>query len=184
MNKKFAAVGLGLVLVLTNCTGVSASASQLNKSSVVIQKSEITLTSVLTPSIKKTMLNNNTEKMANVVKKLKNRVNKTWYVFGGATPKGWDCSGLVIWAYKHFGIKLYHSAYAQKYAAKPRKYVASKVKPGDIIACYGPAGTHVGIASDKKGYMIHSPRRGITTKEDKVLDLFSSCTYTRLVQTV
>lgn len=182
MNKKFAAVGLGLVLVLTNCTGVSASASQRNTDPVSAEY-QVTLTSILTPSIRTTMLNNNTDKMNSVVKKLKKRVNKTWYAFGGETPKGWDCSGLVIWVYKHFGIKLYHKASAQKYAAKPRKYVASKVKPGDIVACYGGEGTHVGIASDRQGYMIHSPRRGVTTKEDKVLSLFSSCTYTRLVQT-
>lgn len=182
MNKKFAAVGLGLVLVLTNCTGVGASASQL-KTNPEVQESQVTLTSILIPSIEKTMLDNNTEKMTSVVKKLKKRVNKTWYAWGGETPKGWDCSGLVIWVYKHFGIKLYHKASSQKYAAKPHKYVASKVKAGDIIACYGSNGVHVGIASDKKGYMIHSPRRGVTTKEDKVLGLFSSCTYTRLIQT-
>lgn len=181
MRNKFAAVSLGIILGLTNCTGV-ASASQLNTNPVV-EKSQVTLSSVLTPSIKKTKIENNTIKMNSVVQKLKKRVNKTWYVFGGDTPRGWDCSGLVIWAYKHFGIKLYHGAYSQKYAAKPHRYVASKVKPGDIIACYGPAGTHVGIASDRVGYMIHSPRRGVTTKEDKVLKLFSSCTYTRLVQT-
>ena len=182
MNKKFAAVGLGLVLVLTNCTGVGASASQL-KINPEVEKSQITLTSILTPSIHKNMLTNNTEKMNSVVNKLKKRVNKTWYVFGGETPRGWDCSGLVIWAYKHFGIKLYHGAYSQKYTAKPHKYVASKVKPGDIVACYGSAGIHVGIASNKIGYMIHAPKRGVTTKEDKVLKIFSSCTYTRLIQT-
>lgn len=183
MNKKFAAVSLGLTLVLTNCTSPSASASQIDTSPISIQEYKTTLKSILTPSIHKTMLDNNTQKMTNVVKKLKKSVNKTWYVFGGVTPRGWDCSGLVIWAYKHFGIKLHHRASSQKYAAKPHRYVASKVKPGDIIACYGSEGLHVGIASDKSGYMIHSPRRGVTTKEDKVLKLFSSCTYTRLVQT-
>lgn len=185
MNKKFAAVGATVILALalTNCTGDKSNAAQLNIEQPTVTKTEVTFKSVLTPSIKKYQLTQNTEKMTNVVNKLKKRVNKTWYVFGGETPRGWDCSGLVIWAYKHFGINLYHRASSQKYAAKPHRYVASKVKPGDIIACYGSEGLHVGIASDRKGYMIHSPRRGVTTKEDKVLKLFSSCTYTRLVQT-
>jgi cell wall-associated NlpC family hydrolase len=187
MNKKFAAVGVSIVLLslaLTNCTGDKAVAAQLNiEPSTVIEKTDTTLKSMLTKSIKVQKVIVNTEKMTEVVNKLKKRVNKTWYVFGGETTRGWDCSGLVIWAYKHFEINLYHKASSQKYAAKPHRYVASKVKPGDIIACYGSEGLHVGIASDKPGYMIHAPRRGVTTKEDKVLKLFSSCTYTRLVQT-
>lgn len=185
MNKKFAAVGLVSLLAigLTNCTGDNAIAAQLNIEQSAIAKADTSFKTILTPSIKAQKVRSNTDKMIFVVGKLKNRVNKTWYVFGGETPRGWDCSGLVIWAYKQFGIKLYHKASVQKYAAKPHKYVASKVKPGDIIACYGSEGLHVGIASDKVGYMIHAPRRGVATKEDKVLKLFSSCTYTRLVQT-
>lgn len=185
MKKKFAAVSLGLVLGLTNCTGVNASASQLNTNTVVVKttNAEIgtTLSQMLAPSIKRQKLKTNTEKMNSVIRQLRKSVNRTWYVFGGDSPSGWDCSGLVLWTYKHFGIKLYHRAYVQKYAAKPHKYVASKVKPGDIVACMG--GAHVGIASDRVGYMFHAPRPGMTTKEDRVLKYFSNCTYTRLVQT-
>jgi len=28
------------------------------------------------------------------------------YVFGGSSPRGFDCSGLVQYVYKHFGINI------------------------------------------------------------------------------
>lgn len=184
MNKKFAAVSLGLVLVLTNCTSISASATQLNTTTTV-EKSTITLPAILAPSIKKTQITRNTDKMESVMNKLKKRINRTWYVFGGQTPSGWDCSGLVLWFYKNFGIELRHSASAQKYYSKPKKYTDKKavsgiVKSGDIITCLG--GAHNGIY-DKDGYMIHSPRPGVSTKRDKITNLFYNCTYTRVIKT-
>ena len=37
----------------------------------------------------------------------------TPYVWGGAAPGGFDCSGLVMWAYAQVGVSLPHSTYAQ-----------------------------------------------------------------------
>lgn len=54
-----------------------------------------------------------TDKVLSVVKQLKSRVGKTWYVFSGHTPQGWDCSGLVYWAYEQLGVPLEHSATKQ-----------------------------------------------------------------------
>lgn len=45
-----------------------------------------------------------------VINQLKDRIGKTWYVFSGASPRGWDCSGLVYWAYEQLGIDVPHSA--------------------------------------------------------------------------
>lgn len=58
-------------------------------------------------------LADNTEKVLSVVRKLKSRVGKTWYVFSGHTPAGWDCSGLVYWAYEQLGVPVEHSATKQ-----------------------------------------------------------------------
>lgn len=55
----------------------------------------------------------NTARVLSVVSKLKSRVGKTWYVFSGHTPSGWDCSGLVYWAYEQLGVPVEHSATKQ-----------------------------------------------------------------------
>ena len=63
------------------------------------------------------------------IDELKQYVGKTWYVFSGSTPRGWDCSGLVVWFYEGLGTTLPHSATKQG-MLKP------KVKdpiPGDIV---------------------------------------------------
>lgn len=64
-----------------------------------------------------------------VVKYLTTKANKTAYVFSGSTPRGWDCSGMVVWTYKHMGIKLPHSANKQGHVGKR----VSKPKVGDIV---------------------------------------------------
>jgi cell wall-associated NlpC family hydrolase len=48
--------------------------------------------------------------MQKVVKYLISRVDKTPYVFSGSSTHGWDCSGLVRWTYKRFGLDIPHSA--------------------------------------------------------------------------
>ena len=58
-------------------------------------------------------LADNTERVLSVVKQLKSRVGKTWYVFSGQTPQGWDCSGMVYWAYGQLGVPVEHSANKQ-----------------------------------------------------------------------
>jgi cell wall-associated NlpC family hydrolase len=50
----------------------------------------------------------NSTMVNSVIEKLKNRVGKTWYVFSGNTPSGWDCSGLTMWFYQQLGIELEH----------------------------------------------------------------------------
>jgi cell wall-associated NlpC family hydrolase len=86
----------------------------------------------------------NTEKLNNVIEALTDRVGKTRYVFSGSTPKGWDCSGMVLWAYSKLGVELEHSASKQQYAGKAVK----EPKLGDIVVFkYNGRGSayHVGI---------------------------------------
>ena len=79
------------------------------------------------------------DKMNKVLDKLKGYVGKTPYVFAGASPRAWDCSGLVLWTYAQLGIELPHSASAQLSAGKHVK----DPQPGDIVVWGG--GYHSGI---------------------------------------
>ncbi|MEV0197217.1 C40 family peptidase [Nonomuraea sp. NPDC050691] len=88
----------------------------------------------------------------------------TPYVWGGASRKGYDCSGLMLRAYQHAGIQLPRTA-AQQYNAFSRKISWKNLKPGDLVFFHGLG--HVGMIS-KRGYMVHSPRTGDVVKVEKL----------------
>lgn len=53
------------------------------------------------------------------------------YVYGGAGPNSFDCSGLVMWAFAHAGVSLPHSAAAQYgYGTHVSR---ADLQPGDIV---------------------------------------------------
>ena len=77
------------------------------------------------------------------------------YRWGGASPAGFDCSGLVYWAYGRLGIELPHSSYALY--DQGRQVARSRVKPGDLLFFSGLG--HVGIYIGR-GRMVHAPHSG------------------------
>lgn len=53
------------------------------------------------------------------------------YVYGGSSPKGFDCSGFVQYVMKHFDIKVDRSSDDQ--ALNGKKISKSELKPGDMV---------------------------------------------------
>jgi len=80
------------------------------------------------------------------------------YVYGGASPSGFDCSGLAMYCYAQVGVGLSHGATDQQHASTP--VPISALQPGDLVF-FGNASYsyHVGIYVGG-GSMIHAPHTG------------------------
>ncbi|OBG96771.1 endopeptidase [Mycobacterium sp. E3251] len=78
------------------------------------------------------------------------------YVWGGAAPGGFDCSGLVMWAFQQAGISLPHSSQAQAQGGQPVSL--SDLQPGDVVTFYNDA-SHSGLYVGD-GMVIHSSTYG------------------------
>lgn len=57
------------------------------------------------------------------------------YVWGGATPDAFDCSGLVWWAYQQVGIDLPRTTAGQIHAGRPVD--VAELQPGDLVFTRG-----------------------------------------------
>ena len=83
------------------------------------------------------------------------------YVYGGSSPKGFDCSGFTSYVYKHFGYTLSRAASGQ--ASEGTKVAKKDLQPGDLVIYKNNALTkigHVGIyIGDNK--MIHASEPGV-----------------------
>ena len=79
----------------------------------------------------------------------------TPYVWGGASPAGFDCSGLVMFAYQAVGISLPHSSYAMWNYGVP--VPVDQLQPGDLV--FFDALNHVGIYLGN-GELIDAPHTG------------------------
>ena len=78
------------------------------------------------------------------------------YRWGGSSPStGFDCSGLVSWAYGRIGIALPHSSYALY--DKGRPVPVARLRAGDVLFFSGLG--HVGLYVGR-GRMVHAPHSG------------------------
>jgi peptidoglycan DL-endopeptidase CwlO len=83
------------------------------------------------------------------------------YVWGGASPSGFDCSGLVMYVYAQLGISLPHYTVAQWNAASP----ISSPEPGDLVFFNGLG--HVGIYIGG-GRFVNAPHTGSVVRIDSM----------------
>ncbi len=91
------------------------------------------------------------------------------YVFGGSSMNGFDCSGLVMWAYASIGVNLPHSSNTQGQShvkSIPFSHSDySNLRLGDLLffgyssSRYSHVGIYVG-----NGKMIHAPRPGAVVR--------------------
>ena len=98
-------------------------------------------------------------KVSDVIKTAKSYIG-TPYVFGGTTPKGFDCSGLIWWTYKQHGLRIPRVTADQAKAG--HKVAAAHARPGDIVVFRtdsSPRGLHTGIYAGGDSF-IHSPSAG------------------------
>lgn len=86
----------------------------------------------------------------------------TGYVYGGASPRGFDCSGFTRYVYSQHGYSLPHSATSQwQSGLGTRVYSISELQPGDLVFFNDPsrnagkACSHAGIYTGD-GQFIHS----------------------------
>jgi cell wall-associated NlpC family hydrolase len=79
------------------------------------------------------------------------------YVYGGATPAGFDCSGFVMYVYAQFGISLPHSSTGQ--GAAGTRIALADAQPGDLVIMDGHDGFYAG-----NGNILHAPYEGASVR--------------------
>ena len=87
------------------------------------------------------------------------------YVFGGESPSGFDCSGLVAYVYAQVGVSLPHYTVAQYNYSNSVSVSRSQLEPGDLVffAGLGHVGIYVG-----GGQFIHAPHTGSVVRIDSL----------------
>jgi peptidoglycan DL-endopeptidase CwlO len=91
------------------------------------------------------------------------------YVWGGSTPRGFDCSGFVMYVFAQIGVSLPHSSYAMFGMGTPVSI--SQLQPGDLVFFTGAS--HMGIYIGG-GQFIHAPHTGDVVKISSLSGYYSS----------
>jgi cell wall-associated NlpC family hydrolase len=87
------------------------------------------------------------------------------YVWGGESPSGFDCSGLLQYVYAQLGVNLPRVAADQARAGQPVASLADAV-PGDLVA-FGEPVDHIGIYAGN-GLMVVAPKTGDVVKVQEI----------------
>lgn len=81
------------------------------------------------------------------------------YVFGGATPNGFDCSGFVMFVYAQFGVSLQHSVHMQNQEGV--QISEADARPGDVVVFNDLS--HDGFYAGN-GMILHAPYAGASVR--------------------
>ena len=82
------------------------------------------------------------------------------YVWGGTTPNGFDCSGLMQWVFAQNGVSIPRVSQAQQ--ASVKEIPINEVQPGDLVF-WGKPAHHVALYIGD-GYFIQAPQPGDVVK--------------------
>jgi cell wall-associated NlpC family hydrolase len=89
------------------------------------------------------------------------------YRFGGATPGGFDCSGLVFYAAANAGIRMPRTAAEQLRSGSPVR--RAELHAGDLVFMHlSSKELHVAIALDPQLF-VHAPSSGGRVRVDSLL---------------
>jgi murein DD-endopeptidase len=89
------------------------------------------------------------------------------YRYGGSSPAGFDCSGLVLYSYKLAGMALPHGTDRQRGLSRPVK--VAELQRGDLLFFnqqgkkYGHVAIYVG-----DGRFVHAPSSGKSVRADRL----------------
>jgi len=93
----------------------------------------------------------------------------TPYVWGGASPGGFDCSGFVMYVFAQVGVSLPHNAAAQYGVGTPVSQ--GQLQPGDVVFFDGLGHDGIYIGG---GSFIHSPHTGDVVKISSLSGWYAS----------
>jgi murein DD-endopeptidase len=87
------------------------------------------------------------------------------YKYGGSSPSGFDCSGLVQYSFKQAGVSLPHNTVQQRAAS--RLVNVAELRRGDLLFFNqeGKKHGHVGIYLGD-GKFVHAPSSGKSVRSD------------------
>lgn len=111
-----------------------------DKKVTVTNRGDIDRTKETTTSSSKEECDNSTDTNTSEIVSYAKKFLGIPYVYGGASPSGFDCSGFTMYVYKHFGISMAHGAQSQSRLGKKvtadkssKSSLLKNLQPGDLV---------------------------------------------------